>query len=117
LAMTVKEADLSSRLSAAGAKLGLAGAKHAELLRKLGKLTPKPDEKVAIANAAAELRAATLQYQRMIGSIQSMFGTAAANAEKKIAVPDVAQLQGSLRDLKAQTGQTSVAVFQLVGDD
>jgi len=117
LSLTAKETAIASLLTQASVELGSAGALLAAHDRKAGQLAPSSAEKLQRARLASDVRSSTIGFQNAAKVAASTFAQTSPTPDRVADVPDLIQLQRALGDLNRQTGQKTVAVYQLVGEN
>lgn len=117
LAVTVREAELTKAFNQKLENLAAAIRTLDEYKRGINESSPTAAEAAQLKSLADKQTAANADYQAFLKSAEKEFAAPPTDKDKFPDVPDLAQLQTTLRELSAQTGEKSVAVYTLVGVD
>jgi CHAT domain-containing protein/Tfp pilus assembly protein PilF len=116
LVRTPREKEYVLRYEKAGDTLGVIGGQVAELRRRLGSRQANGEEAKQLQQLESQLKADSDVFSNMLSQAEIEFSKPADEKDKVGNVSDTAQMQAALRQLKRDTGQTSVAVYTLVGE-
>jgi len=117
LAVTAREAELTATFNQ---KLEtVVAAIHAldEYKRGIGSRPPTAAETAQLKSLADKQIAANADYLAFLKTAEQQFAAPLDDKDKIPDVLDLTQLQTTLREVSAQTGEKSVAVYTLVGSD
>ncbi len=117
LAVTVREAELTATLNqklenVVGAIRALDGFK-----RGISNRQPTADETAQLKSLADKQTVANDNYLAFLKSAEKDFDAPPTEKDKFPDVADLREMQTALRELSAQTGEKSVAVYTLVSDE
>jgi CHAT domain-containing protein len=117
LAVTVREGELTATLNQKLENFVAAIRTLDALKRTIGERQPTADEAAQLKSLADKQTAANEDYLAFLKSAENEFAAPPTEKDKSPDVPDLTQMQTTLRELSAQTGEKTVAVYTLVGAD
>ncbi|HKQ08852.1 MAG TPA: tetratricopeptide repeat protein [Blastocatellia bacterium] len=117
VALTQREAELSSRYDAASGKIGEIGRQLKALKLTTGNRTPNAEPSARRQQLEADLKIAEDEFLAVIKQAETEFsGPPDAVKDKPPNVVDTRDMQAALHELDIQTKQKAVAVYTLVGE-
>ena len=117
LGQTPRETALELRFQQSSEKINEFGEEIADLNRKIGTRQPTLDETAQLQELETDLKTASDEFLVVLKQAQIEFSKPADEKDKVGIVPDEVEMETALRNLNQQTGQKTVAVYTLVGED
>lgn len=117
LALTAREAELTAKFNQTLDTVAAAIRALDEYKRSIGNRQPTAIETARLKSLAAGQAAANADYLAFLKSAEQQFAVPATIKDKFPDVPDLREMQTALRELSAQTGEKSAAVYTLVSPD
>jgi len=117
LAVTVREAELTAAFNQKLENVIAAIRAFDAFKRTIGERPPTADETTQLKSLADKQTATNADYLAFLKSAEKDFAAPPDDKDKFPDVPDLTQLQTALRELSAQTGEKSVAIYTLAGVD
>ncbi len=116
LALTPREADFSARYQKESERVAILGGQFNDLKRQIGN-QPTAEQSVQLNKLEAELKNASDSFSDVLTEAKKDFSQPLSDRDKIGEVFDTMQMQTTLRELAAKTGQKAVAIYQLVGQE
>jgi CHAT domain-containing protein/predicted negative regulator of RcsB-dependent stress response len=118
LAMTEREAELSSRYEVTSNDAGNIGSRIEELKRETDGRGLSAEESKRLQQFEADLKTATHEFLAVLKQAETGFGGPLdAVKDKSPDSNDTDEMRAALRELNQKTKQKVVAIYTLVGDD
>jgi CHAT domain-containing protein/Tfp pilus assembly protein PilF len=117
LNQTPRENEFSLRYQQSSEQIGKVDSELDELKRKIGARQPTADETIQLQKLETDLKTTTDAFLTVLKQAETEFSKPVDEKDKVGAIPDTGEMQTALRALNSQTGQKTVAVYTLVGED
>ena len=117
LAVTVREAELTKTLNQKLENVATTIRALDDFKNSIGNRQPTAVEIAQLKSLATKQVASNDDYLAFLKTAEKDFAAPPTDKDKFPDVPDLTQLQTTLRELSAQNGEKSVAVYTLVGAD
>lgn len=114
---TPREAALALRYEQSSETVGRIGGQLEDLKRRIGERQPSAQEAARLANFEAELKTASDIFLSVLKGIETEFAKPVDGQDKVAVVPEVVEMQTTLRELSATTKQKTVALYTLLKSD
>jgi CHAT domain-containing protein/tetratricopeptide (TPR) repeat protein len=117
LTQTPRETEFSLRYHKSSEQVGKIGSEFDELKRTIGTRQSTADETTQLQKLESNLKTATDDFLAVLKQAETEFSKPADDNDKVGEIADTREMQTALRTLNEQTGQKTVAVYTLVGED
>jgi CHAT domain-containing protein/Tfp pilus assembly protein PilF len=115
LDFTPREAQFFALYDQASERVGTVGSRLRDLKRLAGS-EPTPEQTAQIAKLEAELKTASSEFSAAIKKAEVDFSKPANDMDKIAQIRDLTEMQTILRRVSEQTGEKTVAIYQLAGE-
>lgn len=117
LSPTLRETDLAARYEKASEAVSKADFEIEEIKRKIANRQPTTEEAAQLRKAENNLKTVSDEFTAVLKQAETDFSKPADEKDKAGDISDLRQMQAALRDISQSTGQKTVAVYQLIGEE
>ena len=117
IGLTPHEIELVLRYEKTSSAIGTIGTRLDELKRQVGFRQPDAAENAEIQKLENDLNKASDDFANFLKQSETEFSKPADEKDKVSEMPDLTEMQTTLRELSANTGQKAAAVYQLAGEE
>ncbi len=117
IALTPHESELVLLYEKTSSAIATIGTRRDELKRQVGFRTPNAAENAEIQKLESDLNKASDDFANFIKQSEAEFSKPADEKDKIGEMPDLTEMQTTLREISSNTGQKAAAVYQLAGEE